>query len=236
MSIPKSILNSDDDVNLTDEKKEKQFVHDVYEAIAPHFSKTRYKPWPVVEAFLKQLPSGSIGADVGCGNGKYLSSNLIAICGSKGFEVMICDALNLPYRPDSFDFVISIAVIHHFSSIERRNMAIMELFRIAKPDAQILIYVWALEQSSSSRRQFDQDHQDVFVPWAMPVQMNKPDDNIDDNPNEKKKDIVYNRYYHLFRKNELDDLIIGTGLADIVKSGYDKDNWYVIAKKKRITH
>ncbi|ORY46743.1 hypothetical protein BCR33DRAFT_637631, partial [Rhizoclosmatium globosum] len=47
----------------------------VYEAIAPHFSATRYKPWPVVETFLKSLPPGSIGADVGCGNGKYLGVN-----------------------------------------------------------------------------------------------------------------------------------------------------------------
>ncbi|KAJ3084968.1 3-hydroxymethyl-3-methylglutaryl-CoA lyase [Quaeritorhiza haematococci] len=32
---------------------EQRYVHDVYEAIAPHFSATRYKPWPVVEDFLK---------------------------------------------------------------------------------------------------------------------------------------------------------------------------------------
>lgn len=41
-----------------------------------------------------------------------------------------------------------------------------------------------------------------------------------------------NRYYHLFAKGELDDLIVESGLADIKSSGYDRDNHYVIAIKK----
>ncbi|PWN33843.1 S-adenosyl-L-methionine-dependent methyltransferase [Meira miltonrushii] len=51
---------------------EQSNVHSVYEAIAPHFSDTRYKPWPLIPAFINSLPVGSIGADLGCGNGKYL--------------------------------------------------------------------------------------------------------------------------------------------------------------------
>ncbi|KAL9097901.1 MAG: hypothetical protein Q9165_000227 [Trypethelium subeluteriae] len=60
---------------------EKEHVHSVYERIAPHFSSTRYKvgifyrSWPIVEKFLRELPDGSIGLDVGCGNGKYLAVN-----------------------------------------------------------------------------------------------------------------------------------------------------------------
>ena len=54
---------------------EKEHVYDVYEKIAPHFSNTRYKPWPRVEQFLNSLPQGSIVLDVGCGNGKYLGCN-----------------------------------------------------------------------------------------------------------------------------------------------------------------
>ncbi|KAK0538007.1 tRNA methyltransferase, has a role in tRNA modification [Tilletia horrida] len=51
---------------------EEENVHAVYEQIASHFSLTRYKPWPLVSSFLSTLPPGSIGADLGCGNGKYL--------------------------------------------------------------------------------------------------------------------------------------------------------------------
>lgn len=39
---------------------EKQFVYDVYDKIAPHFSNTRYKPWPQVVKFVEELPTGLI--------------------------------------------------------------------------------------------------------------------------------------------------------------------------------
>lgn len=54
---------------------EKEYVHRVYNSIAPHFSSTRHSPWPRVCHFLSSLPPGSMLADVGCGNGKYLSIN-----------------------------------------------------------------------------------------------------------------------------------------------------------------
>ena len=57
------------------EAYERTHVHGVYEAIAPHFSATRYKPWPAVASFLRSQPAGAVGLDVGCGNGKYLGVN-----------------------------------------------------------------------------------------------------------------------------------------------------------------
>lgn len=57
------------------EAYERTHVHGVYEAIAPHFSATRYKPWPAVASFLRSQPLGAVGLDVGCGNGKYLGVN-----------------------------------------------------------------------------------------------------------------------------------------------------------------
>ncbi|KAJ1541965.1 Alkylated DNA repair protein alkB 8, partial [Nowakowskiella sp. JEL0078] len=140
---------------------EDEHVHKVYEAIAPHFSSTRYKPWPVIAKFLEDRLVGSLGADVGCGNGKYLgvnksvytlgsdrSFNLIDICGQRGFEALIADGLRLPYRSDVFDFVLSIAVIHHFSSAERREHAVKELLRIVRPGGEVLIFAWAFEQET----------------------------------------------------------------------------------------
>ncbi|KAH6621323.1 S-adenosyl-L-methionine-dependent methyltransferase [Chaetomium sp. MPI-SDFR-AT-0129] len=57
------------------EAYERTHVHGVYEAIAPHFSATRYKPWPTVGSFLHSRAAGAVGLDVGCGNGKYLGVN-----------------------------------------------------------------------------------------------------------------------------------------------------------------
>ncbi|XP_036718513.1 alkylated DNA repair protein alkB homolog 8 isoform X2 [Balaenoptera musculus] len=54
---------------------EQEYVHQVYEEIARHFSSTRHTPWPHIVEFLKALPSGSLVADIGCGNGKYLGIN-----------------------------------------------------------------------------------------------------------------------------------------------------------------
>ncbi|KAL6059768.1 tRNA methyltransferase, has a role in tRNA modification [Balamuthia mandrillaris] len=140
-------------------KVEAEHVHQVYNAIATHFSETRYKPWPLVEKFMLEQEEGSVVADVGCGNGKYMgvnprcfalgsdwSSELISICKERGFEAMIADNMNLPYRSAAFDAVISIAVIHHLSSRERRLHTMQELHRILKVGGRMLITAWAFEQ------------------------------------------------------------------------------------------
>ncbi|ORZ23325.1 S-adenosyl-L-methionine-dependent methyltransferase [Absidia repens] len=215
---------------------EQSHVHDVYEVIATHFSDTRYKPWPVVEDFLFGLPIGSLGADVGCGNGKYIgvnpnvfisgsdrSTNLISIVRGRGLEGIVADGMILPYRTNAFDFAISIAVIHHFSTPERRISAIKELLRIVKPGGKVLVFVWALEQTKFTKRNFQPGEQDVFVPWVL---AKKKDEQDDGSANK-----VYNRYYHLFKKGELDDLFGQINDVTIDVSGYDRDNHYVIATK-----
>ncbi|CAH2035451.1 unnamed protein product [Thlaspi arvense] len=142
---------------------EKKYVHRVYDAIAPHFSSTRFAKWPKVAAFLESLPPGSVILDAGCGNGKYLGLNpscffigcdishpLIGICSDKGQEVLVADAVNLPYREGFGDSAISIAVLHHLSTENRRKKAIEELVRVVKPGGFVLITVWAAEQEDKS--------------------------------------------------------------------------------------
>ena len=95
----------------------------------------------------------------GCGNGKYLGINnqiykvgcdccvqLVDIARNRKHEVMVCDNIRLPYRDNCFDAVVSIAVIHHFATTERRAHALRELARICRPGGQVMIYVWAMEQ------------------------------------------------------------------------------------------
>lgn len=93
---------------------QKKHVYDVYDKIAPHFSHTRYKPWPKIEKFLNELEPGSVVCDVGCGNGKYLGVNpklfmvgtdrsigLLKTAQEKGpeFQLFSADSLSLPIRP-----------------------------------------------------------------------------------------------------------------------------------------
>lgn len=65
---------------------ESEAVHKVYEAIAPHFSSTRYKPWPLVSSFLSSLPPNTLGLDSGAGNGKY-----VPLAMENGREVVVLD-------------------------------------------------------------------------------------------------------------------------------------------------
>ncbi|XP_074651646.1 uncharacterized protein LOC141906298 [Tubulanus polymorphus] len=153
---------------------EQRYVHDVYSRIAPHCCRTHHKAWPRVRQFLEDLRPGSLVADIGCGNGRYLDINKSAayilgsdrcskfaeLAGEKGHETMVCDNLRVPYRDSSFDAVISIGVIHHFTTTERRVEAIRELARILRVGGRLMICVWAMEQT---RRNFDA--QDVLVPW-----------------------------------------------------------------------
>ncbi|XP_013921711.1 PREDICTED: alkylated DNA repair protein alkB homolog 8 [Thamnophis sirtalis] len=153
--------NSDKDASVLEQK----YVHEVYEDIARHFSNTRHSPWPQVMEFLKGLPCGAIVADVGCGNGKYLglckelymlgcdrSKTLVDICGEKEFQALVCDALTVPIRSGSCDACISIAVIHHFSTAERRLAVLCELTRLLRPGGKALVYVWAMEQEYKEQK------------------------------------------------------------------------------------
>lgn len=225
---------------------ESTHVHAVYDAIAPHFSATRHKPWPLVSSFLMSQKPGSIGVDIGCGNGKYLdvnpslhilgsdrSSALVSLAQTeRGGEVAVADGLDLPYRLGAFDFAISVAVIHHFSTPIRRQQAISTLLACLRQplseaaaaekvgdetDAKAMIFVWALEQASS-RRGWDQESaQDTLVPWVMRAK-GKPDE-------------TFQRYYHLYKEGELEEDVRAAG-GQVLESGYERDNWWVICKRK----
>ncbi|XP_069778898.1 probable tRNA methyltransferase 9B [Narcine bancroftii] len=152
---------------------EEAHVHHVYDQTAPYFTELRSKAWPCVRQFLLDQEPGSLIADIGCGTGKYLSVNsqayklgsdyckpLAEIAKRHGHEVMVCDNLTLPYRDQCFNAVISIGVIHHFSTKARRIRAIKEMARTLHRRGQMMIYVWAMEQK---HRRFEK--QDIFVPW-----------------------------------------------------------------------
>lgn len=207
-------------------------VHAVYEAIAPHFSATRHKPWPFITQFLTSLPPGAIGLDIGCGNGKYIpvnptlhvlasdrSSSLVQLARSeRNGEVLVADGLALPYRAKSVDFIICIAVIHHLSTRQRRREALAEMMGCLADDGQALVYVWALEQQDSRRGWDENSEQDTLVPWVMRKKGGAPDE-------------TYQRYYHLFREGELEEDVVEAG-GEVCRGGYERDNWWVIFRRR----
>ena len=256
IKISQEILESDVPTEI-----EKKLVYEVYEKIAPHFSHTRYKPWPKVVEFLSSLPKFSVVGDVGCGNGKYLSSvqDLITIGTDRSFNLskiafdknpksnlFVADSLELPLKDNCLDAAISIAVIHHFSNDKMRLKAIKEIKRCVKVGGSFLIYVWALEQEDGKFK--DQDN---LVAWHLQdtyadktgtsvknekignMNLSNKDEVIDSNGFEvkEKQSVVYHRYYHVFKEGELECLIGQVEGIEITKKYYDHENWCCICKK-----
>lgn len=182
----------------------------------------------------------------------------------------------LPFRLGVFDFALSIATIHHFSTPVRRRHGVEAIIRCLLPGrpgstGRMLLYVWAHEQGESSRRRWEKGTllaadvppgaepnssssdisssdaaprpQDVFVPWTTSQQA----DAADEEPAQPR---TLNRYYHLFRSGELQDLVrqaaealnlryvpygedgdrfssSGCGWVKVVKEGYEADNHFV---------
>ncbi|KAI0341573.1 S-adenosyl-L-methionine-dependent methyltransferase [Trametopsis cervina] len=274
-AVTATVVDGADPQNYEDEH-----VHAVYDQIAPHFSSTRYKPWPIIAQFLSSLPTGWVGLDSGTGNGKYLplpsdrpgsvwtvgldrSRNLLKIAqtaGGNGIlrEVVWGDVLGRSWRDGAFDYAISIATIHHLATWERRKAAVQILIQAVSPShGRALIYVWAIEQDDLSKRNIPQGEpshiggQDVFVPWVVAQGQLKQKPSSGDPPLEAPKKAqdnspspVFKRYYHMFAKGELTQLVqeaatdmalavgpdtgekAGSGI-EIVQDGWERSNYYV---------
>ena len=132
------------------------------------------------------------------------------------------------------------------------------MLRVMKSEAVGLIFVWAFEENKSVRRHkltvLEGNEQDVLVPWSMsefPVKKEefkekvKEEEELKEEEQEelkeeeekesqskrvKKDESAFQRYYHLFKKGELDELVKEAG-GTILESGYDRDNWYIKFQK-----
>lgn len=125
---------------------------------------------------------------------------------------------------------------------------VLELLRASTtPGSQdggkALIYVWALEQKDS-RRGWDEGHeQDVMVPWVLKQKKEKAihgkknsgdalsDGALKDAEHTSNEDKTYLRYYHLYRKGELESDVEQAG-GVVLEAGYEKDNWWAVASRR----
>ncbi len=212
-------------------------IQRIYDEIAENFNHTRSRPWPEVE-----LVKGSPILDLGCGNGRHS-----AYLEEKGFEVICadislgmlkvaarkfkgervqCNAANLPFRDESFSTVLYIATLHHLPSRELRLESLKEIRRVLKGGGKVIVSVWALFQprffkklpiillNPIRRRELG----DLYVPW-------------------RTRGRIYQRYYHLFTRRELIDLVREAGFSEITyykrnfKSKWFAENHVVVAIK-----
>lgn len=194
--------------------------------------------WPNVPLYATQNRF-QIGCD--------LCEGLVGIARQKGAEVLRGDALSLPVRSDSVDAVISIAVIHHMSTEERRRRAIQEIVRVLRPGGTALVTVWAMDQAVDGESEYmkmrankenatnaedktatndklrvhDGKHfaqQDMFVPW----QRQQDDGTIEQ----------FLRYYHVFVNGELRSLVESISRARLISASYEQGNWIATFQKE----
>ena len=131
--------------------------------------------WPEVRRFMEALPTAAAVADVGCGNGKYFDVRPdLAVLGSdrsSGLvqqamrrvvnvqaqpavplaDVLVADAMALPFRLASMDAVLCIAVLHHISSPARRRRFLSHLAALLVPGGRAIVTVWATEQEKPEK-------------------------------------------------------------------------------------
>ena len=216
---------------------------ETFDEIAPHFDITRYKPWPESKRFISTLPKNSKVLDLGCGNGRnsiYLAKEGMNVIGldfslglikiaknkmewkdvSDSVELLVGEITSLPLEDESVDSVLYIATIHHLPTPQERLESLREVRRCLKSKGRALVSAWAQEQEkftdklnvSKEKIEDGFEYGDIFLPWKM------------------KDGRVFQRYYHLFSKDEFQDLIEQNGL-EVVRIFFSSDNHYAELRK-----
>ena len=215
----------EEDYNIFEQKH----VHNIYNNIASNFDKTRSYYWNGVKEFIKNInyeKNKITFLDLGCGNGRYLPlcnnfdtyavdncENLLEIVKNKYPFVKIqkCDVCTVPYESEYFDNIISVAVIHHLSSIERRAKMIDEIYRLLKVNGTAFISAWSVDCINNKFKKISENN-DYLIPW-------------------KNDDL---RYYYLFEEFDFEKIIEKTNYRNkiiIIKKFFEHNNWIIIIKK-----
>lgn len=223
-----------------------------YDEFAESFSNKRRAPWKAFTSFIKSLETEKIfkncankgvWCDLGAGNGRHLpilmeyaqkyvgtdiSFQLLSIARNsndphKLHNWVACDANALPFRKNSFQSIVSVAVFHHILKKSELRQVLKTTTRLLKEKGMLILTLWGcfkgknekslkrknfhrrfskqkiLDGGSQSER-FELGVNDALVPWT----------NISKGNLHTKKP----RIYHLYTFNELN---IYTELFDLVR-------------------
>ncbi len=182
-------------------------IKEVYNKIAEGFYNLRQQPiTPEIKKLAEEWEPGKL-LDIGCGIGNStlpfakagfdcvgidISPEMIKLAKkfSEKHKVKISlregDILSIPFQANRFDYVISIAVLHHLDSEEKRLKALEEIKRVLKKKGKVFLTVWNKETKQK----------DTYIPWTS-------------------KGVKYQRYYHFFDVDELKSLLESSGFKKI---------------------
>ena len=201
---------------------EEKYVKDVYENISKHFSNTRVYTWKWIDVFITSLQKHSLILDIGCGNGRNMifsdynfvgidnCNGFLNICREKKLNVIEANMTNIPLQSNTFDAIICIASFHHLSNYELRLQSLKEMKRLIKPNRNILLSVWSINQPKKTKKIFN-SYGDTFVTY-------------------NKFGTIYERYYYIFKIDEIKNLFKNIGLI-LKHHFYDCGNEIFILSK-----
>jgi transposase len=128
------------------------------------------------------------------------------------------------------------------------------MVRIMRPGGRAMLQAWALEQEDTSRRKFHE--QNVLVPWQLQQHFSLKSQPGGDSPAStsaaaEKGDmdgspalhktaaaaggsthqVTYQRFCHVYREGELENLLGRVPHCRLIESGYDRSNWFICFEK-----
>ena len=214
-----------------------------YDEIADHYNETRKKHllplWKEIFNIASVVKNGQRVLDIGCGNGRLLGAfenkniKYLGIDNNEklieharknypGKNFRVGDILELGKIPEiNFDYVFSMAVLHHVPGKKMQIDALKQLRNKIKQDGKIIITVWNLWDQKKFRKQ--------ILKYALLklIKKNKMDFG----------DILFPgfnaqsyRYYHAFTRGGLKKIARKAGLK-VERIFNDKFNYYLILKK-----
>ncbi len=234
-------------MNKQTQKELLQTVKKNYQDISDQYNETRKKHlfplWNNLVKISKKVKENSKVLDVGCGNGRLLEAFIgkeIEYLGVDACDELLqhakknypknnfqkADILQLGDISDyNFDYVFSIAVIHHLPGKDLQLKAIKQLYNKTKQGGQVVFTVWNLWKHEKYGKLI---WRFLFLKL---IKKNKMDfgDILWDWKNSQ-GEIVSKRYYHAFTKRELKKLGRKAGFKK-VRIFSDKFNLYVVLDK-----
>jgi len=199
-------------------------IRRVYDNIAEGFYHLRQRPIiSEIYEFAKKWKPGlllDIGSGIGSDSLPFAKNGFDCICLdisgkmlklAKKFEekkrvkfiLIEGDCVQLPFKSNSFNYIISISCFHH---LEKNHLqAFKEVKRVLKPNGIGLITVWNKEQE-----RFKEKPKELKIPWTH-------------------KGKKFYRYYYLFTKDEFQILAKKSGLK-IIKT-FSNKNICLLVKK-----
>lgn len=204
------------------EKKAKKLLHHVkstYTDIAEEFDKTRQFPIKEFDLFKAYIKQNSTIIDIGCGNGRLVSSlkkanishhylgidnnNKLLEKAKKNFpqeNFIEGDQLKIPLGENIADIIFNIRAFHHIPSKKLRIQALREMQRVLKKNGILIVTVWNLYQKKYWGSLFKAIFRfivtlgsyapnDTFISWGKKAK----------------------RYYHAFTPMELHNVIKDAG-------------------------